>query len=618
MINAAVVPEFWEVHEMEFYWDTQCTLPFPQGLPIASSVISSIPDNDEEMAWDANLLTRWSSNCVGILGGCRPFTQWVGKNIGDSIPLNKEPVEKFGQVRCMRIYQSPNATRQSSSLSIVTWENESLSSWHVIYNYGDLAGGAWHTRPAREESLWRIWNLDATPRPWQVAEVMFFTDLFCEPGKQAYGTPISNGAYFTDNCVAAGTCDQYIARKGFDGIKMPGHILPRLEGTWIANCDFWAGCASKSVWIGLDFDVLPKRVRCIRINQPVHEGFYEGWGVPHFTSRILLQSWDGFKWEDRTVFGNLGQGGWNHTMPAAHSAWRISNFDRILLSWRVFELEFYDNGACSGRPLRGESVDSNPALLSDAQEAACWTDLGSCANNAFDGDLDTGWQSSCSPCDQRGAWVGLRFSDATEIKCFRILQSEAVQHRTDALELAEWIGDTWETRRFESGVGGGTWNRRPSGVSTMWRLLNIVDTDRPWTITGLAFYADEGCNVPIHGSPITNGNEKLYRARDAFDDATETQWITSCTPAFTGHQGCMASSAWLGVQKEEAFEVNCIRLYQTRERLHQAATAVLQVWDGLVWTASKAGRDIIMCLGHTSILLYNSKSPLRQDDICNI
>ena len=32
-----------------------------------------------------------------------------------------------------------------------------------------------------------------------------------------------------------------------------------------------------------------------------------GWGVPHFTSRILLQSWDGFKWEDRNVFSGLGQ-----------------------------------------------------------------------------------------------------------------------------------------------------------------------------------------------------------------------------------------------------------------------------------------------------------------------
>ncbi|CAL1132382.1 unnamed protein product [Cladocopium goreaui] len=584
LINDATVPEFWEVHELEFYWDSQCSLPFPQGLPIASSRING---NDEDLAWDKNLLTKWSADCNRILGGCSPRTQWVGKNIGDSIPLNKEPVEKFAQVRCMRMYQSPNATRQSSSVSIITMENESLSSWHIIYSYGDLAGGAWHTRPAREESLWRIWNLDPMPRPWQVAEVMFFTDLFCEENKQAIGTPISNGAYFEETCITERTCDQYTASKAFDGIKMPGYILPRLEGKFIANCEFWAGCAAKQVWIGLDFDVLPKTVRCIRINQPVHEGFDEGWGVPHFTSRILLQSWDGFKWEDRNVFSGLGQGGWNDTMPLERTSWRIANFDRILLSWRVYELEFYDNEECAGTKIRGESVNSNPALLSQAQQAACWTDLGSCADNVFDQKIETGWESSCSPCDQRGAWVGLRFAQATEVKCFRLLQSEDVKHRTDALELAEWMGDHWETRRFESGVGGGTWNRRPSGVSTMWRLLNIVDTERPWTVTGLAFYADEVCNIPIYGSPITNGNEKLYRAEDAFDDHIETQWITSCTPAFTGHQGCMANSAWLGLQKKDSFKVSCMRLYQTRERLKQASTAVLQVWDGLVWTASK-------------------------------
>ena len=52
-------------------------------------------------------------------------------------------------------------------------------------------------------------------------------------------------------------------------------LRPRLEGKWIANCDFWTGCAAKQAWIGLDFDVLPKTVRCIRINQPPHEGYYE-------------------------------------------------------------------------------------------------------------------------------------------------------------------------------------------------------------------------------------------------------------------------------------------------------------------------------------------------------
>ena len=370
-------------------------------------------------------------------------------------------------------------------------------------------------------------------------------------------------------------------------IRIASYDYSLCRGTWIANCDEWAGCASMEAWIGLDFDVLPKQVRCIRINQPVHEGYFEGWGYPHFTSRILLQSWDGFKWEDRTIFGGLDQGGWNNTMPKEHTSWRIANFDRILLSWRVYELELYSDSDCLGSPMSGESVDSNPALLSDEQQVACWTDLGSCGDNAFDRQAVTGWESSCSPCDQRRAWIGLRFSDARSVACFRLIQSEDVRHRTDAIELAEWMGDTWETRRFESGVGGGTWNRRPSGVSTMWRLLTIVDTPRPWTITGLAFYMDDVCNVPHTGDPITNGNEIQFRSEDAFDSSDITQWVTSCTPAFTGHQGCMANSAWLGLQKQEAFSVSCIRLYQSRDRNHQASSAVLQVWDGLVWTASQ-------------------------------
>ncbi|CAJ1327003.1 unnamed protein product, partial [Effrenium voratum] len=95
------------------------------------------------------------------------------------------------------------------------------------------------------------------------------------------------------------------------------------------------------------------------------------------------------------------------------------------------------------------------------------------------------------------------------------------------------------------------------------------------------------CDSPHRGAPITNGNEPIHRSEDAFDDAEETRWVTSCTPAHTGHQGCMANSAWLGMQMSEAFSVKCIRLYQSRERLKQSSTAVLQVWDGLVWTASK-------------------------------
>lgn len=34
---------------------------------------------------------------------------------------------------------------------------------------------------------------------------------------------------------------------------------------------------------------------------------HQGWGTPHNTSRVLLQSWDGFKWEDRNIFDGLGK-----------------------------------------------------------------------------------------------------------------------------------------------------------------------------------------------------------------------------------------------------------------------------------------------------------------------
>ena len=52
------------------------------------------------------------------------------------------------------------------------------------------------------------------------------------------------------------------------------------------------------MWIGLDFDVLPKTVRCIRINQPVHEGFDEG----------PLMGWDGMGWSARKIW-SLPQSG---------------------------------------------------------------------------------------------------------------------------------------------------------------------------------------------------------------------------------------------------------------------------------------------------------------------
>eukprot|EP00930_Biecheleria_cincta_P029363 TRINITY_DN20433_c0_g1_i1.p1 TRINITY_DN20433_c0_g1~~TRINITY_DN20433_c0_g1_i1.p1 ORF type:complete len:2411 (-),score=384.04 TRINITY_DN20433_c0_g1_i1:107-7339(-) len=583
IMNAVNVPEFWEVHELEFYWDSFCTLPLPEGIPISSQVMTTMLDHTPAKVWDEDVTTKWSANCRILLGGCKPYTTFVGKNIGTSTPLNKEPVETWGQVRCVRVFQSINATRQASSISIVTWENRSVASYHIIYTYSDLSGGAWHTRPAQEEAIWRIWNYAPTARPWQVAEVMFFTDLFCDESRQVKGTAISSGSFFPEGCITAGTCDPYLPSRAFDGVKSPGFLLPQpLPSKWIANCPAFLGCGSMEASIGLDFDIKPVNVNCIRIYQPVHEG-YPKWGHPHYTSTVMLQSWNGYRWVDRKMYTGLEQGKWSHTMPSNGTAWRVSNFDRIPYSWKVYGVEFYADKQCGGRPMTGVSCDSNPALLSKEQVKACWQTIGQCSKLAFDGDDATAWESSCSPCDQRQAWIGLRLQDRATAQCFKLLQSESVDHRSDAIELAEWMGDHWTTRRFESGIGGGTWNRRPSGGGQMWRLVAMVPTDQPWTVVGLSFYEDDVCNIPLKGNLITSGNEPNYPSGNAFDINDETKWVASCAPAYEGHQGCMEQTAWLGMQKGASFQLRCLRLYQDRDVRKQVTTAALQYWDGMAW-----------------------------------
>ena len=68
-------------------------------------------------------------------------------------------------------------------------------------------------------------------------------------------------------------------------------------------------------------------------------------------------------------------------------------------------------------------------------------------------------------------------------------------HRTDAVELAEWMGDEWVTRRFESGVGGGTWllgqKRFPFQPSICLRIIfflfGLKGICHSWYHTGQGF-----------------------------------------------------------------------------------------------------------------------------------
>lgn len=47
----------------------------------------------------------------------------------------------------------------------------------------------------------------------------------------------------------------------------------------------------------------------------------------------------------------------------------------------------------------------------------------------------------------------------------------------------------------------------------MWRLLNVVDTERPWTITGMAFYADEAQDKDVQRGCIRIVFDYLMESR---------------------------------------------------------------------------------------------------------
>lgn len=113
--------------------------------------------------------------------------------------------------------------------------------------------------------------------------------------------------------------------------------------------------------------------------------------------------------------------------------------------------------------------------------------------------LNTGYKKDA---DHAGAGEGVKFSRLMadpHISMFAVLQLARTdlpleKHQQFCCSDPRWSIKLSLDQRIgsaETAAFGGTWNRRPSGVSTMWRLLNIADTERPWTVTGLAFYADE-------------------------------------------------------------------------------------------------------------------------------
>lgn len=613
IFNYAPVVEYWEVHEVEFYWDEYCSVQLTMDKAVSWTKMTTAwaLRNNADAAVDQDLATMYSANCRYLVGGCLQNQAFVGIDIGGWPRLAIHHTDKFAKVRCVKLWQSPNATRQTRTIQIGMSLNESatansayLNNWHMFGDsiYSDLGGGIWQSRPARNEQLWRLWNGDATAGPWEVAELRFYTDEFCTT--EAQGGPIASSSRLVDSCVYLGGCDQYLPKEAFSGTLRKAYALPdALPSRWQAGCNFYDGCKAEEAWIGLDFDVNPVAVNCIRVFQPTYEGFELGYGTPTFTASMKLEAWDGFEWVHKMSIMDFSHGGWNSTQPGPYEAWRLANYDRTNGPWHVAEVQFYEQENCgvvsllapnTMLPLAGVPVDSNPTLAVAIRETACKKLISGCSELAFDRLLGTKWESDCEVCLQREAWVGIRTRNAyPDVRCFRLSQGGEREHQTAAVELSAWDGVRWVIKRLETSVGGGSWNYRPAQPLSQWRLVATQETAKPWSLVGIGFFSDHRCTQeigPKSASPIASGNTYSHALSDAFDDNNYTNWVATCTPARLGAAGCAPSSAWIGVQAFRGeLDVNCMRLQQDRDRLKQTSLAALQYWDGTRWLQSKYG-----------------------------
>lgn len=380
-------------------------------------------------------------------------------------------------------------------------------------------------------------------------------------------------------------------------------------------------------WLGIDFLSEFTWVRCVRFRQgPL--------AVEHVGS-AMMENWDGVRWKEddpellptEIRFEGLGGGGWQRRPASKDSMWRIENFDIVPQGWGIRELEFYTQGNCnagtnvSGAPIASgyipEEEDNGPHL-------------------AFDGDVDTTWLAQCgiiperfrpigyektglpSNCNRSAAWLGMDFGGNIQhvVRCVRLIQVGFRQMQSTNVGLSRWSGEHWEHAWALSGLGGSSWERRPAGPNTMWRIVHLkrkpdqcisqrarVD-HRAWGVADLRFYSDDKC---IHehsgGIPISSGSidyyrftpqdpERGYRVNNSRDLDQLSTWGSNCNLGWrandisTKQTDC--NGEWIGMDFGiRAIEVRCMRIVQSRLEAalccDPAQEVVLERWNGTGW-----------------------------------
>jgi hypothetical protein len=282
--------------------------------------------------------------------------------------------------------------------------------------------------------------------------------------------------------------------------------------------------------------------------------------------------------------------------------------------WAVRELAFFSDATCRAAiPSRKES--------SGAWQRISLSEPHTPTEAAFDHDFDTMWKAPCVPeiggCLSDHAWIGIDMTKTTElhldepypkpevgvainltVKCIRLFQHEHPSKQVKTARLQYWTGQDYFTHEPLTELGGGTWERRPAPAGTRWRLFGQGFT-RGWKVEELRFFTDYDCEtqikfidgeawpVPIVSSYyVDHDSSPPFLEPDAHVPKLGFEAnLHSWRSAETGNpEDGMSTSSWLGLDFGMLpADVRCFRLRQSGEKVSQASSAEVHVWDGVAF-----------------------------------
>jgi len=558
----------WKIRELELYSDTNCTVklrtPKLGGSQVAMSGYSTevtgfqlgtIKNPREFSEGQFGFDNDRDSGAVVVHQPSWAWPGWYG------IDFRSETT----WVRCMKIQQGGLSTEQAADLTLEFWDGKNWSQDDqdpatIGSTYGssgeitlrdrwfrDLGGGGWQRRPALPGTMWRMENADYVPEGWAVYEVEFFSDAGCKGdgsiSKLPNGTVVDTGGSLYGQPISSG----FIPIESDTG---PQNAFDRdMETAWTSQCSEVnkflvsrktkldpVGCHVGKAWIGLDFHLEPKEVRCFRVKQVGFEKMQSG--------KVAMTKWDGITWQKVWTAGGLGGSSWDQRPVPPNSMWRVVHlkstekkcpgaasriFNRV---WGVSELQMYSDDHCSkkvtgGVPISSGTIERYRKTVYDAANYSI--------DAAYDGVVDLEWGANCnmgwkgemnqSQTTCPGAWIGQDFgARAIEIRCFKIMQSRRESSvccdPASDVRLDRWNGSDWVEASWRHVPRKGS-AEKPRYLGASFVTLGGCAKD---SYTGLpqdvrmweqrARRESESCLVPLTGAVVLLGEPACIEHRD--------------------------------------------------------------------------------------------------------